>query len=82
MNGGILAVANVALRSFRMHARLEARAVATLLALAVFLVLLGLSELGEWIESSSFERSEPGAIARGRSARNSCRHPPEAETNG
>ena len=50
MNGGILAVAIVALPIYFVRTRGWKRgAVATLLALAVFLVLLGLSELGEWI---------------------------------
>jgi Na+/H+ antiporter NhaD/arsenite permease-like protein len=50
MNGGIVAVAIVALPVYFVRTRGWKRgAVATLLALAVFLVLLGLSELGEWI---------------------------------
>jgi hypothetical protein len=50
MNGGVLAVAIVALPIYFVRTRGWKRgAVATLLALAVFLVLLGLSELGEWI---------------------------------
>jgi hypothetical protein len=50
MNGGILAVAIVALPIYFVRTRGWKRgAVATLLAIAVFLVLLGLSELGEWV---------------------------------
>ena len=50
MNGGILAVAIVALPIYFVRTRGWKRgAVATALALAVFLILLGLSELGEWI---------------------------------
>ena len=50
MNGGVVAVAIVALPIYFVRTRGWKRgAVATLLALAVFLVLLGLSELGEWI---------------------------------
>src|SRR3954447_24404229 len=50
MNGGIVAVAIVALPIYFVRTRGWKRgAVATLLALGVFAVLLGLSELGEWI---------------------------------
>jgi hypothetical protein len=50
MNGGILAVAVVALPIYFVRTRGWKRgAVATLLALGIFAILLGLSELGEWI---------------------------------
>jgi hypothetical protein len=50
MNGGIVAVAVVALPIYFVRTRGWKRgAVATLLALGVFAVLLGLSELGEWL---------------------------------
>ena len=50
MNVGIVAVAIVALPIYFVRTRGWKRgALATALALAVFLVLLGLSELGEWI---------------------------------
>ena len=50
MNAGIVAVAIVALPIYFVRTRGWKRgAVATALALAVFLILLGLSELGEWI---------------------------------
>lgn len=50
MNGGIVAVAVVALPIYFVRTRGWKRgAVATLLALGVFAILLGLSELGEWI---------------------------------
>jgi hypothetical protein len=50
MNGGILAVAIVALPIYFVRTRGWKRgAVATLLAIAVFLALLGLGELGEWV---------------------------------
>jgi hypothetical protein len=50
MNGGVLAVAIVALPIYFVRTRGWKRgAVATLLALGVFAILLGLSELGEWI---------------------------------
>ena len=50
MNGGILAVAVVALPIYFVRTRGWKRGgLATLLALGVFAILLGLSELGEWI---------------------------------
>jgi hypothetical protein len=50
MNGGIVAVAIVALPIYFVRTRGWKRgAVATLLALGIFAILLGLSELGEWI---------------------------------
>ena len=50
MNGGILAVAVVALPIYFVRTRGWKRGgIATLLALGVFAILLGLSELGEWI---------------------------------
>jgi hypothetical protein len=50
MNGGILAIAIVALPIYFVRTRGWKRgAVATLLALGIFAILLGLSELGEWI---------------------------------
>jgi hypothetical protein len=50
MNGGIVAVAVVALPIYFVRTRGWKRgAVATLLALGIFAILLGLSELGEWI---------------------------------
>jgi len=50
MNGGILAVAIVALPIYFVRTRGWKRGtVATLLALGIFAILLGLSELGEWI---------------------------------
>ena len=50
MNGGILAVAVVALPIYFVRTRGWKRGtVATLLALGIFAILLGLSELGEWI---------------------------------
>jgi len=50
MNGGIVAVAIVALPIYFVRTRGWKRgAVATLLALGVFAILLGLAELGEWI---------------------------------
>jgi hypothetical protein len=50
MNGGILAVAIVALPIYFVRTRGWKRgAVATLLALGIFAILFGLSELGEWI---------------------------------
>jgi hypothetical protein len=50
MNGGIVAVAIVALPIYFVRTRGWKRgAVATLLALGIFAILFGLSELGEWI---------------------------------
>jgi len=50
MNGGIVAVAIVALPIYFVRTRGWKRgAVATLLALGIFALLLGLSELGEWL---------------------------------
>ena len=50
MNGGVVAVAVIALPIYFVRTRGWKRgAIATLLALGVFLILWGLSELGEWI---------------------------------
>lgn len=50
MNGGIVAVAIVALPIYFVRTRGWKRgAVATLLALGIFAILLGLAELGEWM---------------------------------
>jgi len=50
MNGGILLLAIVAFPIYFVRTRGWKRgAVATLLALGVFLILLGLGELGEWL---------------------------------
>ena len=50
MNGGILLLAIVAFPIYFVRSRGWKRgAVATLLALGVFLILLGLGELGEWL---------------------------------
>lgn len=50
MNGGILLLAIVAFPIYFVRTRgWKGGAVATLLALGVFLILLGLGELGEWL---------------------------------
>jgi len=50
MNGGIIAVAVIALPIYFVRTRgWKGGAIATVLALVVFGVLLGLSELGEWL---------------------------------